>query len=231
VWSRLGAVVAAAPDELTVQSGVLAGPDGGPTLFVSPTWSGVDLEVGEKAIDELRRLGTPLVSQVVPRSYTEMLGLFEGGFVNGNHYAIRTRSVPGLTPDIVSALVEAGSARTSPMSAISVHHFHGAAARVPIDSTAFGIRRDHFMVEIVAVWEPGDRNGARHRAWTQACSAALTPWAVPGGYPNLLGPDDREQITHAYGQNATRLLLAKARFDPDRIFCATPLPLEHAVRL
>jgi hypothetical protein len=47
-------------------------------------------------------------------------------------------SVPTLSPEVVSALVEAGSARTSPKSAISVHHFHGASARVPIESTAFG---------------------------------------------------------------------------------------------
>jgi hypothetical protein len=68
VWSGLGAVVAAAPDELTIQSGVLAGPDGRPTLFLSPTWSGDDLERGERAIDELRWLGTPAVSQVLHRA-------------------------------------------------------------------------------------------------------------------------------------------------------------------
>jgi hypothetical protein len=80
------------------------------------------------------------------------------------------------------------------------------------------------MVEVVAVWEPGDRNGERHQAWTQACSAALASWAIPGGCPNLLGPDDHEQIADAYSQNAARLLTAKARLDPDGIFCATPLP-------
>jgi FAD/FMN-containing dehydrogenase len=54
-WGGLSAVVAAAPDELTVQSGMLSDQDGSPTLFVSPTWSG-DLAKGEKPIDELQRL-------------------------------------------------------------------------------------------------------------------------------------------------------------------------------
>ena len=50
------------------------------------------------------------------------------------------------------------------------------------------------------------------------------PMALPGGYPNMLGPDDSEQIPFAYGSNAERLIAAKKRFDPDDVFSsATPL--------
>src|SRR5262245_10968428 len=153
VWGGLSTVVAAAADELTVQSGVLSGPDGSPTLFLSPTWSG-DLAQGEKAIEKLHGLGRPLVSQVAPMSHGDMLRLFDAFVVTGNHYAIRTRSLSGFSPDAISTLVEAGSNRTSPLSAIAIHHFHGAAARVPVDSTAFGIRQVHFVLEIVAAWKP-----------------------------------------------------------------------------
>ena len=45
-----------------------------------------------------------------------------------------------------------------------------------------------------------------------------------GGYANLLGPDDHDQIAYAYGPNAGRLLAAKNRYDPDRVFSAIPLP-------
>jgi FAD/FMN-containing dehydrogenase len=224
VWRGLRDIVAAAPDELTVQSGVLSGPDGGPTLFLSPVWSG-DLAQGDRAVDALRRLGRPLISQNAPMTYVDMLSLFDG-FAAGRHYAIRTRSLRGFTPDVISALVDAGSARTSPLSAISIHHFHGAAARVPIESTAFGIRRHHLLVEIVAAWEPNDHNGARHRSWADAVSTALARGALPGGYANLLGPDEHEQIAHAYGHNAARLGAAKLRFDPDGIFSAIALPLD-----
>ena len=44
------------------------------------------------------------------------------------------------------------------------------------------------------------------------------PVALPGGYPNLLGSDDREQAGAAYGDNAARLHALKRRFDPDRVF-------------
>jgi hypothetical protein len=44
-----------------------------------------------------------------------------------------------------------------------------------------------------------------------------------------LGPDAHDQIAAAYGQNAARLRAAKARFDPDAVFCATALPPGTAV--
>ena len=50
------------------------------------------------------------------------------------------------------------------------------------------------------------------------------PMALPGGYPNMLDPDDSEQIPFAYGSNKERLMAAKERFDQDDVFSsATPL--------
>jgi hypothetical protein len=55
-------------------------------------------------------------------------------------------------------------------------------------------------------------------------STNLAAHALPGGYANLLGPCDDDQIAHAYGANAGRLRAAKSRYDPDRVFSAIPLP-------
>jgi FAD/FMN-containing dehydrogenase len=222
VWRGLREVLATAPDELTVQSGLLPGPNGQPTFFLAPAWSG-DLAVGERAIDALMKLGNPLATQVAPITYAELLGLFDAHVADGLHWAVRTRSVPEYTPEVIDALVEAGRTRTSPRSLLPIHHCHGASTRIPSDETAFANRREHFMVEIVAGWEPAD--GTPHRAWANAVSAALAPHAMPGGYPNLLGPDDREQILEAYGDNAIRLLTAKNHYDPDGVFTAIPLPV------
>jgi hypothetical protein len=95
VLGGLNTFVAAAPDELTVQSGVVSGPDGSPTLMLSPAWSG-DLTHGERVIEELQRLGSPLVSQVAPMTYPDMLRLWDAYVVAGRHYAIQTRSVAAL---------------------------------------------------------------------------------------------------------------------------------------
>jgi hypothetical protein len=222
VWMKLDDILGRAADQLTVQTGILAGPNGEPTLFVSPVWSG-ELSRGERSIDELAELGTPLSCQVGAMTYAEMLGLFDAQVVTGRHYAMRTRTVAGYTPAVIAALIEAGDAQTSPLSAVAIHHFHGAATSISPEATAFGVRMPHYVVEILAAWQPGD-DRARHRAWADRLWTALGPHALPGGYANLLGPGDHDQIAHAYGPNAVRLGSAKARYDPDDVFSAIPLP-------
>jgi hypothetical protein len=82
------------------------------------------------------------------------------------------------------------------------------------------------MAGIVAAWDPADHeNASRHQQWSHDVSKRLAPHALPGGYPNLLGPDEQVQIDAAYGSNITRLREVKHRFDPENLFRATPLPL------
>lgn len=168
----------------------------------------------------LQRLGAPMMVQIGPMSSIDMLNMFDAYVVDGRHYALKTRSVAALTAPVIASLIAAGSTRTSPFTNIAMHHFHGAATRVPLDATAFGLRREHFMVEIIAAWEPSndDGDGNIHRRWAQTISETLMPVALPGGYPNLLGPDDHDQIDLAYGSNTARLQDVKRRFDPNALF-------------
>ena len=222
VWTLLDDILANAPDQLTVQTGILPGPDGRPTVFLAPVWCG-KVGPGERALRPLRSLGTPLSAHVALTSYAGLLSQFDAHVVAGRHYAVRTRSVSRFTPEVIAALCTAGQRQTSSYSAIAVHHFHGAVTRVPLGSTAFGIRTPHRMIEIVAAWQPDDDKAA-HLAWADRVAADLAPHALDGGYPNMLGPDDHEQIAHAYGSNAARLRAAKKHFDPDGIFSAIALP-------
>ncbi|WAC92345.1 FAD-binding oxidoreductase [Mycobacterium sp. Aquia_213] len=222
VWTQLDEILVEAPDELTVQTGILPGPDGGPTVFLSPVWCG-DLPDGERVIAPLHTLSAPLMANVGPTSYAGLLSQFDSFVVDGRHYAARTRNVSRFTPEVIAALVEAGQRQTSRYSGVVAHHFHGAATRVPLVSTSFGQRAPHRMIEIVAAWEPGD-DAAAHVGWAERVDADLAPHALPGGYPNMLGPGEHEQIAHAYGSNAARLRTAKEQFDPDGVFSGIGLP-------
>jgi len=205
-----------APDEPTVLAGVLPGSDGNPLVFLAPTWCG-EPNHGEQVMAGLQSLGTPVFSQIGPVSYGTMLKMFDGYMVHGRHYAVQTRWLPELTSEAIPAIVAAGTARTSPLSMIYWQHFHGAAARVADGATAFGLRLEHFSVEIVAAWDPGT-DGDAHRIWARSLSESLAPYALPGGYPCLLGPAERDQVAFAYGGNAARLGEVKQQFDPDDIF-------------
>jgi hypothetical protein len=210
-------VLAEAPDDLTVMAGFLPGPDGRRVLFLFPTWSGPDLAAGDRALDRLRRLGTPLTTRIGLLDYPDVLSMFDDGMVAGNHYLLRNRWVGGLSGDVAEVLVAAAREATSPYSALAIHHFHGAASRVRLADTAFGLRRDHLLVEVIAAWPAADRADP-HRAWADRTSAWLAPLALPGGYPNLLGPAEGDRVRLAYGTNWPRLLRARRRYDPDGVF-------------
>jgi FAD/FMN-containing dehydrogenase len=218
-----------AADELELITGVLPSPDGSPLVFLAPMWSD-DGEHGEKWILKLRQFGTPVVDTIGPITYLDWLNMFAAAAPVGRHYAAQTRSLARLTPAVISAVVAAGQQRSSPFSAIIVHDFRGAATRVPLAATAFGLRKEHYLIEIIAAWEPtAEDDGENHRQWAQTLSENLAPHALPGGYPNMLGPDDEEQTAHAYGANAARLQQLKRLFDPDSVFSsAISLPLQRA---
>jgi FAD/FMN-containing dehydrogenase len=225
VLSGYAKAMASAPDELAVTAAIVSGPDGSPAVLLAPYWSG-DMAQGQEIIAGLQRLGSPLMGGVGPMACADVFGLFEPNAPSGRRYAQQTRWLRDITPETITDLIEIGSSKTSTFSLVAVQSFHGAASRVPLQATAFGLRRKHFLASIVAAWDAtGEDDDAKHRQWARDVSQKLASSALPGGYPNLLGPDEHAQIDAAYGGNINRLLDVKRRFDPENVFTATPLPV------
>jgi len=55
--------------------------------------------------------------------------------------------------------------------------------------------------------------------------------ALPGSYPNMLGPDDSEQIPFAYGSTVERLIVAKKQCDRDDRVLLGNTPTRPVVKL
>jgi FAD/FMN-containing dehydrogenase len=230
VLRRYAEFAATMPDELSILVGMTSGMDGQPMLMFLPLWNG-DKHRGERIISDFQALGTPQLAQVGPMTYSAILALLDPGLDAAErcHWEMRTRSLPALMPGAIDVITRAVADMTSPYSMVNWHHFHGAATRIPSEAIAFGLRQEHFMLEIVAGWEPDGSNGAEHRQWAQDLWERLAPFALPGGYSNQLAPHDREQARDAYGCNGARLRSLKRRFDPDGVFAsAIPLPDESA---
>jgi FAD/FMN-containing dehydrogenase len=226
VLQRYADLIHSMPDELAVLAGTVSLPDGAPAVLLAPTWCG-DIKRGEGDIERLTSLGKPILTQVRPVALTDVLTMFDDLIGRGRDMEVQTRTLSDLSTSATSLFVKAMNNKTSPASSIVWHHFHGAPTRVPLSATPFGIRSDHLMVDIIATWSHEDaRNGGIHRQWARDLSRALMPIALPGGYPNMLGPDEHAQIRDAYGINLGRLQELKMRFDPDGIFTsATTIPL------
>jgi FAD/FMN-containing dehydrogenase len=220
VFARLRELTAEQPDELTVMSGFMPGPEGGMLPFAAPVWGG-DPEAGEPWIRRVTGLGPAVFAQTGPMPYGVLLTQFDRGAQPGNTWALGGRLVAELTPEVADAVVAAATAAPGGPSLVALHQFHGAAGRVPVDATAFGTRREHLLVEILGGREMA-ATGDAHAAWARAALASLDPLALPGGYVNLTGPGETDRVCAAYGPNLDRLLALKRRYDPDRVLSAVP---------
>jgi FAD/FMN-containing dehydrogenase len=219
-------VAASTPAELTVQLAVVAAPDGAPVLLIVPTWCGPAGE-SEAQLAPFLRLGTLLAGAVDAVSYGVSLTAFDPYIVAGQRILMETCWLPALDGRGIDACIGAMEIAVSAGCAIITHEFKGAAARVPVEATAFGLRQDHVLVEILAAFDAAADalEEERHRRWTRSALQAFDAIALPGGYPNLLVCGDAERVTKSYGPNANRLISAKQRYDPAGVFSsAIPLP-------
>jgi hypothetical protein len=158
--------------------------------------------------------------------YGASLTVFDAYLANGQRTFMETCWLPALERHSIDVFIAAMTA-ASPGCAVFTHEFRGAASRVPEKATAFGLRRDHVLVEILASFvdrsDPIEEQGYQH--WVRATLKAFDAMALPGGYPNLLAGGDANRAAQGYGRNVERLVKAKRRYDPDKIFhSAIPLP-------
>ena len=219
-------IMASAPEELTAQLGLIAGPDGTPVIMIVPTWCGA-LGAGEALMAQFFKLGTLLANTVGVMPYGASLTLFDPYLANGQRVFMETCWLPALDSSSFDAFIRAMETAVSPGCALFTHEFRGAASRVPAEATAFGLRRDHVLVELLATFvdRSDKREERQHQQWISATLHAFDAMALPGGYPNLLPGGDADRVTKSYGRNADRLVKAKRHYDPDNVFSsAIPLP-------
>jgi FAD/FMN-containing dehydrogenase len=228
VLRRCADIAASSPEDLTVELGCVGGgPDGKPVVLIHPTWCGLPAD-GEARVAPFLKLGTLLAGSLEAMSYGTSLTLYDPYIVNGQRVFMDTCWLPALDSAGIAAFIEAMASAVSPGCALITHEFKGAASRVPAEATAFGLRRDHVVVEILATFvDRSDKEEEqRHRQWARATRQAFAPMALPGGYPNYLVGDDAERVEQSYGPNAGRLIADKRHYDPDNVFnSANPLPV------
>jgi hypothetical protein len=155
VLRRYREVAAAAPDELTTILELSQAPPlpllpaelhGRPVVTVAACWAG-DLERGERAVQPLRELGTPLVDLLGRRPFLELQGLLDAAVPHGWHRYWKSIETPSLEEAVIDTLVDHTARITSPRSYTIIFQLGGALARVAEDATAYpqrgGLQREH----------------------------------------------------------------------------------------
>jgi len=181
---------------------------------------------GESRLAPFLKLGTVLANTIDEMPYGTSLTAFDPYLVTGQHEFMETCWLAAFDDDCIDAFMDV-MANALPGCAIFTHEFRGAASRVAPEATAFGLRRDHVLVELLTTF--GGRSvfdERRYQQWLQASIHAFDAIALPGGYPNLLPKGDTGRATKSFGGNAERLIKAKRTYDSENVFCsAIPLPV------
>ena len=227
VLRRYRDVVADAPDELTTILTLRQAPPfpslpaelhGRPVVAVQACWSG-DAERGERAVQPLRELGTPLLDLLAPRPFVELQQANNAAVPHGWHYYWKSIETPPFGDELIDALVEHTARITSPRSYTIIFQLGGALARVPEDATAYPQRDAAFNVNINAVWLEDDRRADEHVRWTRDLYAAVEPHAGGRVYVNFLGAEGQDRVRAAYGDAKYRRLAdLKHAWDPENVF-------------
>ena len=192
-----------------------------PAIAVACCYAGA-VEDGERAVQDLRRFGKPLVDLLTPGPYAAFQGALDDTVLHGWHYYWKAADLVGLPNDAIAVIADRAYAARSPRSYVAMFHLGGAVARVAGDATAYAGRDVSHNIIIDGVWLPGEsgERAAAETAWVRRFHEALQPHRADGVYVNFLdSDDDSSRVLEAYGdRNYRRLAEIKAKYDPDNVF-------------
>jgi FAD/FMN-containing dehydrogenase len=212
-------VTASLSDEMTVFGGLLHAPDGsGTKLAAMVTCHCGSPAVGEAAMRPLKQFGTPAMDAIGPMPYCQLNGMLDAGFPKGALNYWKSSFLARLSDEAIDTMIDCFARCPTPMGALLLEHFHGAATRVGVSDTAFPHRADGFNLLVLAQWvDPALTE--RCVAWARETYAAMEPFMASGRYVNYLADDEPgDPVASAYGPNYERLRELKAKYDPKNFF-------------
>jgi hypothetical protein len=202
------------PDELNLNITIETTADGVPIVNVEAIWSG-DLDKGEAALADLRKIARPVADTVAPIAYTTFQKRGDSSNRHGIRGYMKSSFVNDFTPALTDEVIDVY--RPSPTSAIFFMQAGGAVSRVGAEETAFPYRGAHCNMMHWNFWF--DQESADQRQ--ERIAEVRTHWKrlqpyTHGFYVNL--NDEDESRTHSnYGVNYPRLVKVKNRYDPSNL--------------
>jgi FAD/FMN-containing dehydrogenase len=213
-----GEMLGKAPDALTTAAAILTGPDGNKACAMLCAYAG-PVEEGLKAVRPIKEFGSPVMDVIGPLPYVGQQSLLEQAMPPNLRNYWKAEFIDRVSDAFIDAWVDAYASVVSPLSSLLLFPIHGAAARVPVEATAFP-NRGGLHVGIYALWNPNETHAdAANTAWVRNTWQRIQPFASGGLYVNEIGTDDgSDRVRQAYGPNYARLATVKAKYDPNNLF-------------
>ena len=208
--------MASAPEELTAYAGLLTSPDGQPVVGVIACYCG-DLAEGERALKPLQTFGPPVMDAVQPMPFPSMQRLLDDAFPDGTQNYWKSTFLSALNDEAIDVIVAHANKMQSPLSAVVIEYYAGAAGRTGTAETAFVQRQAEYDIGFMAQWTDATEND-KHMAWARNMAEAMKPHSSGAYLLNFLSEEDTDTIQAAFGANYSRLAQAKKKYDPTNFF-------------
>jgi FAD binding domain/Berberine and berberine like len=189
----------------------------GPVFSLDVEYFG-DATSAEPLLRKLRSFGKPVTDTIRAISYIEYKN-GSSGPPPGFSSTARTGFLPQLKDDVIEAITAIG-ANVPPGAVFDLYHMHGAITRVPLEETAFPLRRPGFDSFVAAGWTAPEQRDSVVR-WAQSYWDAIRPYAN-GAYTNMLEDEGQERVKEAYGEQYRRLSIIKKKYDSQNFFHLNP---------
>jgi hypothetical protein len=218
------AACAAAPDGLTTLVNMTTAPPvpflpesvhGKPIIGVGGCWSG-DPDAGEAATAPFRSLGSVVADVFAANPYAGWQQALDPLYPRGMHNYFRSAFLRTADEASLRVLQESFASMPNGLTEIHLQHLGGAVGRVPADATAFAVRDQEFIVNIVARTAGAD-GFDDVVAWARGVTSALGPDAAT--YVNFTGEPSAALVQASYPPDTHRRLVAlKDEYDPTNLF-------------
>jgi FAD/FMN-containing dehydrogenase len=214
-------LTASLPDEFTVFCGLVHAPDGSGAKLAAIVLCHVgSVEAGARAVEPIKKFGTPAMDAVGPMPYSVVNTLLDGGFPPQALNYWKANFLSAFDDNAIDTMIARFAECPSPMGAMVLEHFHGAAARVPVAATACPHRSVGYNLLVAGEWmNPADSKA--NIAWTRGACDAMSAHFSSFRYVNYLNSEEvgvDETVAAAFGPNWARLKEVKRTYDPGNVF-------------
>ena len=175
---------------------------------------------GEKIIQPLRELGTPLFDISGPILWTVVQAAFDPWFPEDKRqYYYKSQYLSNLTDDTIAAIIPRAVNPPAPPVLVVIWHYGGEMQRVDGTATAFMGREAAYLFSVDAVWDDPSQSD-EVISYAREYLSEMEPYSPGGLYVNFagFGEEGEKLVKDAYGAHYDRLVALKNKYDPTNLF-------------
>ena len=172
----------AIPDEISIAAALIHAPDGsGIRLAAMVACHSGPVAEGETALRPIKGFGLPVIDALGSLPYCQLNSMLDGGYPKGALSYWKSSFLTRLSDEAIDTMIERFERCPTPMGAMLLEHFHGAASRVGTTDTAFPHRREGYNFLVLS--QTMDSVIADQcTTWVRQTYAAMLPfrrtWAI-----------------------------------------------------